>query len=254
MESTKTIISKSTTQSIREDIQYIDIISGYVAVNRKVFVDGKLMAEDEYISTSKSAMSESGFISLKPDLPPVMPRLYDKAIIEALRTTPYYDMHFKNYVKVKPFTILRGHPLTDYELLFRDDNNYTISDLDGEPLPNAIMFNGIVDSLTSELYNLRKVGYILKHRNDIVFKYKDDSENIFASVYPNNLFAEKGNVKKVETIIPFMWVPSNKEDWRKYVAFCKETSVLDGIKREYVDDKAYVLSNILGLDVARKDY
>lgn len=254
MESTKTIISKSTTQSIREDIQYIDIISGYVAVNRKVFVDEKLVSEEEYISTSENTITESGLISLKPSLSPSMPRLYDKAIIEALRTTPYYDMKFKDYEKAEPFTVLREHPLTDYELLFRDDNNYTISDLDGEPLPNAIMFNGIADSLTSELYNLRKVGYILKHRNDIVFKYKDNSENIFASVVPNNLFVEKGDTKKVETIIPFMWVPSNKKDWRKYMAFCKETSALDGIKREYVDDKAYVLSNILGLDVAKKDY
>ena len=254
MENTKTIISRSTTRSIREDIQYIDIISGYVAVNRKVYVDENLVAEDEYISTSKNMTLESGFISLQPDVPPSTPRLYDKNIVEALRTTPYYDMHFKNYEKNKPFSVLREHPLTDYELLFRDDNNYTISDLDGEPLPNAIMFNGIVDSLTSELYNLRKAGYILKHRNDIVFKYKDDSENIFTAVLPNNLFGEKGDTKKVETIIPFMWVPSNNEDWRKYVAFCKETSALDGIKREYVDDKAYVLSNILGLDVARKDY
>lgn len=254
MSDNRVFINKSRTQTIREEIQSVDIISGYVAVNRKVYIDERLATEEEYISTAKNVMAESAFISLESEFVPSMPRLYDKAIIEALRITPYYDMHFKEFEKTKPFTALREHPLTDYELLFRDDNNYTISDLDGEPLPNAIMFNGIVDSLTSELYNLRKAGYILKHRTDVIFKYKDDSENIIISVIPNDPFSEKNIKKKVETIIPFVWVPSNKEDWRKYVAFCKETSALDGIKREYVDDKAYVLSNILGLDDARKDY
>ncbi len=252
----KYFMNKTTTQTVKEELQAIDIIAGYVAVRRKVYVNDEVVSESEYITTAQKVQETPVIISQSPSVDfNDMPVLYDKGINEALRTTPYYDVDFSAFEKNNPFTALQEKALTEYELLFRKDSNYMVMDLDGEALPNAVRFDGINSGLTSEFYNLRKVGYILKHRNDIRFVDMDDEcDNIFVTVMPKDFFVAGNKNKMIETIAPFVWTPAKKEDWKNYMAFCAEASSLDGIKREYVDDKAFILSNILGLDIARKEY
>ena len=240
------------------DIKALEIENDFLAIKQKVFVDKQLFADQEYIST-KELTKDIQFVHSHLKKPVIqtntMPKLYNKQILDVVRRIPYYDVNFSDYEIEKPFSYIKENGKDNVVLLYCIDVEYKINDIYGNEIPLAVFFDGESNGLTDEIYNIRKVGYMLKHRSDVTFQFDmtKKEENIFRTIARREISKfHPPAIRYVEALVPFIWSPSD-EDWKKYNAFCNDIKDLEGYKREFTDEYGFILSNIFGLDVAKRE-
>ena len=237
-------------------VQALEIEDNFIAIKQKVFLDNNLFSEQEYITT-KEETKEIKFIHSHIKRPIIhtedMPKLYKKAIVEEIRKVPYYDINFSDFEITKPFSYIQEHGNDCCVLLYCNNAEYKVTNIRGELLPLAIFFDGESNGLTDEIYNIGQVGYLLKHRSDISFQTKNKNDSVLKTIKRKEISKfHPPTTREVSVLLPFIWSPTN-EDWLKYLDFCNEIKDLEGYKREFTNENSFILSNILGLDVAKRE-
>lgn len=253
---TKLYLDINRKINLEYSIQALEIEKDFIAIKQKVFVDTNLYSEQEYITTKQEA-KDIQFIHSHIKTPVIhtesMPKLYKKELVEKLRKTPYYDIDFSEYEIKTPYSYVLEYGNDSCVLLYCNNADFKVKNIDGNLLPLAIFFDGESNGLTDEIYNIRQVGYLLKHRSDITFQIKDKKDSVLKTITRREISKfHPPTTKQVSVLLPFIWSPSN-EDWLKYLAFCNEIKDLEGYKREFTNENSFILSNILGLDVAKRE-
>lgn len=255
-QSTELYLDVDQKINLEYKVQAIEVEKEFIAVKQKVFMDGNLYSEQEYITT-KEHTKEIKFIHSHIKKPIIhiedMPKLYKKTVIEEIRKVPYYNINFSEFEIKNPFSYVQEYGNDNCVLLYCNNAEFKVTNIDGDLLPLAIFFDGESNGLTDEIYNIRQVGYLLRHRSDISFQIENKNDSVLKTIKRKEISRfHPPTVKEVSVLLPFIWSPSNA-DWLKYLDFCNGIKDLEGYKREFTNENSFILSNILGLDVAKRE-
>ena len=237
----------------KTELKAIDLKNGYIAVNQKDFIDNQLKSEIEYV-TNKDNAKTIIFIRNKINDKAIscdnMPLLYDKKVLEEVRTRLIYEIDFDKFIINNPYSYIKQTQDTNMDsvvLLNVDLKNQTVKAVNGSCVPMAMYFDSFQHNLTDEYYNIKQVGVILQLRKDIHFQYFDKENK---NIYRKEITFENNEKKDVVSIVPFIWIPTST-DFKRYLNFYHHILNMEGYKQEFVDCNTYILNEIFGLMSAK---